>query len=454
MNTHFKEKAIKLFLSDGLAMFVAFVLAIAFGHKASFSFRLVLHYESGFLTLIISTIILFFIIDVYSLNKIPDRFMHQVLYIGFGLIAGAILSTFFFFFSRDAVPRAVFLLFYLFSFILITYFRYRISLRTLSTIDWRVLIVGSQERSAEIARLIKARRYLRSRVVGYAFDNPGMENTVDVPHLGDHRDLVQIVDRHNINYVIVAGHRISESVMRPLLECMQKKIKVSDFRKVIEDITGKVPIEHLTDNWFVVQLSDADKRYFWYFKRSFDIVVGLFGLLLASPVLALAALLIKLDSKGPVLYSQQRIGRENVPFRVWKLRTMVADADKDNVHWTLDNDNRITRVGGLLRKIHIDEIPQLYNILKGEMSLIGPRPEAMSLVERYAREIPYYPERHMVTPGITGWAQINHPYGNSIEDTREKLMYDFYYLKNRSITLDMTIFLRTIRIVLTGKGAL
>jgi lipopolysaccharide/colanic/teichoic acid biosynthesis glycosyltransferase len=133
---------------------------------------------------------------------------------------------------------------------------------------------------------------------------------------------------------------------------------------------------------------------------------------------------------------------------------MVDGADRNNVHWTTDHDDRITRVGRIVRKMRLDEVLQLLNIFKGEMSLIGPRPEALSLVEMYTKEIAYYPERHMVTPGITGWAQINYPYGNSIEDTRQKLMYDFYYIKNRSVVLDLMIFLRTIRIVLTGKGAM
>jgi exopolysaccharide biosynthesis polyprenyl glycosylphosphotransferase len=189
-------------------------------------------------------------------------------------------------------------------------------------------------------------------------------------------------------------------------------------------------------------------------KRAIDVLLSLFGICVTLPFLPFVALLIKIDSPGPVFYSQSRIGRDNKPFRLWKLRTMVRDADKDNVHWTTNNDARITLVGKFLRKIRLDEVPQLFNILKGDMTLIGPRPEAVSLVELYKKEIPYYLERHMVTPGITGWAQINYPYGNSVEDAREKLKYDYYYIKNRSIVLDANIFLRTIRIVLTGKGAL
>ena len=447
------EKMLLLWLSDMAAMLLAFGLALFLGHQPPFTFGLFFRYDWGLLTMVVSVVLILFILDAYSLRKLPEIYLHQIPILVIGLASSALVVSLIFFFFRNPVPRAVFLLFYCFSAVLIVAFRLVSHRRALSSVYWKVLIVGSYERSREVARLIKARKYLHSRVVGYVFDAPGGDGE-EVPHLGDHFDLVQLVDRHNINHVILAGHYLSESAMRSLLKCMQKKIKVSDFRKMIEDITGKVPIEHLTDNWFVVQLSDTDKRYFWYCKRSYDIVVSLFGLLLALPILALAALLIKLDSKGRVLYSQQRIGRGNVPFRVWKLRTMVTDADKNNVHWTLDKDDRITRVGRLLRKMHIDELPQLYNILTGEMSLIGPRPEAARLVELYTREIPYYVERHMVTPGITGWAQINHPYGNSIDDTCEKLRYDFYYIKNRSIALDLTIFLRTIRTVLTGNGAL
>ena len=305
-----------------------------------------------------------------------------------------------------------------------------------------------------MAQFINASAYLRTEVVGYVSEGNGSQAQDHLPHLGHIDDLVSIAREMAVDQVIVAVPSRDDNLIKLLLECMQSKIKVSEFRRVIEEITGRVPIDHLNDNWFLLELSSSNKRYFWYTKRLADIAVSCIGLCLALPLSPFIVLLIKIDSRGPVFYSQQRMGRGSKPFVAWKLRTMVDGADRNNVHWTTDNDDRITRVGRIVRKTRLDEVPQLLNIFKGEMSLIGPRPEALSLVEMYTREIPYYPERHMVTPGITGWAQINYPYGNSIEDTRQKLMYDFYYIKNRSVILDLMIFLRTIRIVLTGKGAM
>ncbi len=454
MFLRYKENLFFLVLSDLAAMLIGFTLALALGHTGSIGIGHLLFYHWGLLTLIIFTLLIFFILDIYALHKMPERFLRQSLIIGLGLVLSAVLTTFTYFFGRQAVPRAVFLLFYLFSFILIVFFRYIISKRTLSLIYWRVLLVGNRERSLEVARLIKARQYLHSEVVGYLSNDPGGQADNEIPCLGHIGDLLPAVKGRDVNQIIVTTSKTDDELMGLLLECMKKKIKVSDFKKVVEEITGRVPIDHLSNHWFILALSAIDKRYFWYVKRFMDIAAALLGLCLTAPLFPIVAVLIKLDSAGPVFYCQARIGRRNKPFRAWKLRTMVKDADKNNVLWTMDNDNRITRVGRLLRKVRLDEFPQLINVLKGEMSFIGPRPEAVSLVEMYTKEIPYYLERHMVTPGMTGWAQINYGYGNSIEDTRQKLMYDFYYIKNRNWALDSMIFLRTIRTVLTGKGAL
>jgi len=453
MWSHIKDKIALLAAGDCVVMVIAFLSALALGHKVVFSFQLVLNYSMSMLTLSISSLLIFFVIDTYSLDRVSMRFMRQALLIVFGLFLSAIFTTFTFFFFRDVVPRAVFILFYLFSAVLIVALRYFFTLMTPTPV-WSVLIVGNGERSKIIEEMIDSRDYLRSKVVGLLSDDPVSQQRPSCPCLGTISELIPIVDHQNINHVIVAAESIDHELARLLVNCMHKKVEVSSFTHFIEDISGQVPVEQLDDSWFILELGIRNKRHFWSAKHYLDIVIAVVGIGLTFPLLLLAALLIKLESSGPVFYSQLRIGRDNKPFRAWKLRTMIDGADRNNVHWTLDNDNRITRVGKWLRKLRFDEVPQLINMLKGEMTLVGPRPEAVSLVEKYADTIPYYLERHMVTPGITGWAQINYRYGNSIEDARQKLMLDLYYIKNRSAMLDTIIFLRTIRTVLTGKGAM
>jgi exopolysaccharide biosynthesis polyprenyl glycosylphosphotransferase len=454
MQSNIKDKIALLAAGDFLAMLMAVLLALFFGDKRPFSEKLILTHIVGSLTLIFTALVIFFIIDTYSLHRSPLRLMRQSLVIILGLILSAIATTFIFFFFRDAVPRRVFLLFYLFSATLIITMRY-FTARQAPTPVCRMLIIGGcGGRSKFIEDLIIGNDYLCSHVVGLISDIPESQKRTKCPQLGGIKDLFSVISTHKIHTIIVASKRLSDDLARLLVECMQMKVRVASFSHTVEEISGQIPITYLDDNWFILELGNQNKRYFWLAKRYIDIGIALVGIVLSLPMFLVAALAIKLESSGPVFFFQLRAGRDNKPFKVWKLRTMIDGADQNNVHWTLDNDDRITKVGRFLRKMRFDEVPQLINMLKGDMSLIGPRPEAVSLVEKYIEAIPYYLERHMVSPGITGWAQINYHYGNSIDDTRQKLMYDFYYIKNRSAMLDTIIFLRTIRTVLTGKGAM
>jgi len=455
MRLHNKEKVYLLLFGDLIAMLAAFVIALAIGHKLPMSMSLFWYYGWGLLVLISSVVIVFIILDVYALHKMPDRFLQQIFTVSMGLLFSSILVTFiFFFFRKIAIPRAVFLAFFPFALYFIATFHCFYNKLFKSFILWRILIVGKKKDSEEMALLINSRKYLHSSIVGYLSDEPDAESSSGLVFMGRTENLVRVAEKENIDQIIVASRKIDEELRRPLRECIQRKVKVTDFKKVTEEIAGKVPIEYLSDNWFILELSVIDKRYFWYAKRFTDIALSLMSICILLPFLPIIALIIRLDSKGSVFYSQLRIGRDGRLFRIWKLRTMVADADKNNVYWTTEKDSRITRAGRFLRKIRLDEISQFINVLKGDMSFIGPRPEAVSLAELYTKEIPYYAERHMVTPGITGWAQINYRYGNSVKDAKEKLKYDFYYIKNRGVMLDILIFLRTIRIALTGKGAI
>jgi sugar transferase (PEP-CTERM system associated) len=258
-----------------------------------------------------------------------------------------------------------------------------------------------------------------------------------------------------INRIVVAmEERRGKLPVDLLLSLKNRGVQVQDGNDVYESITGKVPIESIRLSWLLFSPGNAASRLFLFYKRSASLLSSTIGLLLSIPLLPFVVLAIKLSSPGRILYRQSRVGRDGVVFRCYKFRTMRSDAEADSgPTWALDDDPRITRVGRFLRKTRIDEIPQLLNVLRGEMSLVGPRPERPEFVAALNKQIPYYHLRHSVRPGITGWAQILYKYGNSVEDAKEKLRYDLYYIKNTSVGLDLLILLNTIKIVLLGRGA-
>jgi sugar transferase (PEP-CTERM system associated) len=239
-----------------------------------------------------------------------------------------------------------------------------------------------------------------------------------------------------------------------LLSLKNRGVQVQDGNDVYESITGKVPIESIRLSWLLFSPGSHASRLFLFYKRSASVVISIVGLLLSLPLLPFVILAIKLSSPGRILYWQNRVGRDDKVFRCYKFRTMRSDAEADSgPMWAEDDDPRVTRVGRFLRKTRIDEIPQLLNVFRGDMSLVGPRPERPEFVAALNGKIPYYHLRHSVRPGITGWAQILYKYGSSVEDAKEKLRYDLYYIKNTSVGLDLLILLNTIKIVLLGRGA-
>jgi len=235
------------------------------------------------------------------------------------------------------------------------------------------------------------------------------------------------------------------------MECLSLNVRVSDFSNFVERNFFQVPVENIRGEWFLHADLELAHPLYLAVKRGIDIVAGLFGLALAGPFLLFSALAIKLETRGPVFYFQTRAGLHNQPFKIWKLRSMRTDAEKHGPKWAIGADDRITRTGRILRKTRLDEVPQFWNILRGEMSLVGPRPERPEFVERLAKDIPFYNQRHLVKPGLTGWAQINYPYGASTEDALNKLKYDLYYIKYSSPGLDLQIMLRTVGALMKGS---
>jgi exopolysaccharide biosynthesis polyprenyl glycosylphosphotransferase len=250
------------------------------------------------------------------------------------------------------------------------------------------------------------------------------------------------------------GDRRGKLPVNVLLSLKCRGLQVQDGAEVYEAITGKVPIESIRLGWLLFSPGCHASAFHLAYKRAASILISILGLLLTLPLLPFVILVIKLTSRGPAFYHQKRVGRDGRVYECYKFRTMRADAEADSgPTWTGDEDPRITGVGKVLRLSRMDEIPQLWNVLRGDMSLVGPRPERPEFVDRLSKEIPYYYLRHTVRPGITGWAQIRYKYGNSVEDAKEKLRYDLFYIKNMSAGLDVLVFFQTIKIILLGRGA-
>lgn len=271
----------------------------------------------------------------------------------------------------------------------------------------------------------------------------------------DVRDLGRLVDARGVSEVVLALEERRNSLpLKDLLRVKTAGVDVNDFGTFMERETGRVDLDTLNPSWLIFSDGFASGRTVSAaVKRVFDVVVSLILLALTAPLIALFALLVKLDSPGPALFRQTRIGLYGEPFVLLKLRSMRTDAERDGAKWATVNDPRVTRVGRFIRQVRIDELPQLWTVLSGRMSFVGPRPEVPHFVADLAQQLPYYAERHMVKPGITGWAQINYPYGASIEDARHKLEYDLYYAKNYTPFLDLVILLQTLRVILWSEGA-
>ena len=324
----------------------------------------------------------------------------------------------------------------------------------------RILIVGTGTEAVAVEKVINEMGPRRAVVVGFYAagieDVPAKRAEGEARHFPRSIELPAIIERFKVDEVIIAVREQRGGVLpiRELLECRIGGVPVRDLSQFYERVRGEVPIDSLKASWLIYGggfVQDATRTLV---KRVFDVVLASALLLLALPVMLLAAAAIFMESGRPILIVQQRVGRGGRPFLCVKFRSMKVDAEGDGVaRWAIANDARVTRVGRVLRKLRIDELPQLFNVLSGEMSLVGPRPERPSFVAGLKDQIRFYDIRHCIKPGITGWAQIRYPYGSSVEDSQRKLQYDLYYVKNHSLSLDVLIILETVRVVLFGEGA-
>jgi sugar transferase (PEP-CTERM system associated) len=314
----------------------------------------------------------------------------------------------------------------------------------------RVYVLGTGERAQRLLNGLRQRTELGIEVVGWTGN---IEGELTRETLAAH--LLGLASQNGIHRVIVAmPDRRNTLPVEALLDLRLAGVKVEEATSWLEKITGRIEVEQLYPSWLIFADGFRFSSGFLILRRLFSTVVAAIGLLLALPLVPLVVLAVKLDSKGAAVYRQRRVGLAGSQFYCYKFRTMREDAEADTgATWALDDDPRITRVGRFLRWSRLDEIPQLWCVLKGDMAFVGPRPERPEFVEWLSKEIPYYGVRHAVRPGITGWAQVQYKYGNTLGDAREKLQYDLFYIKNASIGLDLLIMFQTIKIVLLGRGA-
>jgi sugar transferase (PEP-CTERM system associated) len=320
----------------------------------------------------------------------------------------------------------------------------------------KILIVGSGTLAIEVAREMLNRPDAGYRIAGFVGSDPELlgKSLINPRVIGLTSELDDVVRRHGIDRIVVAmGERRGQLPTNELLQLsLTGSVNIEEGASFYERVTGRVSLDMIRPSWLIFSSRGRQARISGIARNVVHRLVALTGAVLSLPLAIVTAVLIKLDSRGPILYRQERVGKNGGTFMVMKFRSMRTDAEKAGPVWASADDDRTTRVGRIIRKLRIDEIPQFWNILRGEMDFVGPRPERPHFVSQLAIEIPYYEQRHLIAPGLTGWAQIKYPYGASIEDARQKLQYDLYYLKNQSLMLDAIILFETIKIILFGRG--
>ena len=321
----------------------------------------------------------------------------------------------------------------------------------------RILIVGSGNLAVELAREVLNRPDAGYRIVGFVGTDAELlgKSLINPRVIGMTEQLDEIVKRDGIDRIVVAmGERRGQFPTNKLLQLsLAGQVNIEEGASFYERLTGRVSLNMIRPSWLIFTGRGRQAKLAEVSRAFVHWMVAFLGAILSLPIVLVTAIFIKLESRGPVFYKQERVGKNGRIFTLMKFRSMRVDAEQDGPVWASRGDARTTRVGRVIRKVRIDEIPQFWNILKGEMSFVGPRPERPHFVAQLAEEIPFYQQRHLIAPGLTGWAQIKYPYGSSIEDARQKLQYDLFYIKNHSLFLDALVLFETVKIILFGRGA-
>jgi sugar transferase (PEP-CTERM system associated) len=423
----------------------------------------IFHRQGGLKILLLTLVIqlAFYLFDLYDL---PASRSYRRVLANLVKALGAttvLLSLLFYALPALELGRGVFLLSLALTFIVIAAWRRAVAWSARHPqfgVRERVLILGSGEQAIEIARATLERRNAGFHIVGFVDNDPALlgKSLINPSVIGLTEDLRNVVERHEVDRIVVAvEERRGKFPTEELLNLsLSGRVAVEESASYYEKLTGKIASEMLRPSWLIFSRGSRFSDVAHHIRRVLNAALAAVGFLLSLPIMLLVALAVKLDSRGPVFYTQVRVGKNGRNFKIIKFRSMRLDAERvSGPVWAEKSDPRVTRVGRVIRKLRLDELPQFVNVLRGDMSFVGPRPERPVFVERLSQIVPYYSQRHLVKPGLTGWAQIKYPYGSSVEDAIEKLRFDLYYIKNQSLLLDAGIIFETIKIVLFGRGA-
>jgi sugar transferase (PEP-CTERM system associated) len=467
MNAYFPRRTLFLGISEAFLVALAFVAATIARLGVSDASTL-LSYEQGFIKipiLSLAFIVCMYYFDLYDSSILSNRHEIRIRLVQVLGTVSIVVACLYYVYPPLELGRGIFLIGLVIVAVLLMVWRRLFSaINSQPQFAERVLILGDGQLAASLSHELESRPELGLRIVGPVLgEGKGTDAFPSEPHesrgsfrdLNELEELSRVVRVNRVSRIVVAmGDRRGKMPVELLLSLKSQGVLIQDGTDAYEAITGKVPIESLRLGWLLFSPGFHLSRFLLVYKRLASMVVSILGLLLSLPLLPFVALAIRLTSPGAVFYRQERVGLNGKVFYCYKFRTMCAEAEADSgPTWAGDDDPRITAVGRFLRTSRIDEIPQLWNVFKGDMSLIGPRPERPEFVEWLTKEIPFYHLRSTVRPGITGWAQVRYKYGSTIEDAKEKLRYDLYYIKNMSPGLDFLILFDTTKTILWGRGA-
>ena len=402
-------------------------------------------------------IITFFSMELYDIRK-DFKSIGNVMAITLASTSAFVITTLLFYMNWSLrIGRGVFILNGILIILFIIGWRILYSYLLEQPIFKRnVLIVGAGWAGKTILQEINVAKKSGMKAVGFIDDDPSKKgNLIDgYPILGNRDSIDNVIRQNDVDLIIAAiTHEKHADLIKALINCSWKGVDIVDMPAIYEQLTGKIPFKHINNMWMLHIAIGKPKLYSRLIKPVLEAIIALTLFVLLMPVMVVLAIVIKCDSRGRIFYTQERVGKDGRKFTIMKFRTMVENAESlTGAVYAADNDPRITKIGRFLRKWRLDEIPQLVNVIKGDMSLVGPRPEREVFIKEFEEKIPFYTQRLLVRPGLTGWAQVKFPYASSIEQTEEKLQYDLYYIKNMSFILDFVVFLKTIRVVLFGKG--